>query len=159
MKKTLVYVYLTVLVGFIGWLGYKGVSKFQTKREIEGSQNSLESIYGKLGVQGGEISRQTMIVYFNSECEHCQYEVQEIQNNLNRFREVTLAFVSHEPQEQAKAFLTRHQLQDYYLASSRDQVLSAFTGGVPQLLIYKDNDLTQHFKGEVKMEAILASLE
>ena len=159
MKKILIYVYLILLVGFIGWLGYKGVSKFQAKEAVEESQNSLEAIFEKLGVQESEINLATMIVYFNSECEHCQYEIQEIQNNLEKFQDITLAFVSHEPPEQAHAFLTQHQLQDYYLSSNRDQVLSAFTGGVPQLLIYKDNELVRHFKGEVKIEAVLAVLK
>ena len=159
MKKILIYVYLIVLVGFMGWLGYKGVAKFRAKEEVEKSQNSLSAIFEKLGVPEAATEQLAMLVYFNSECEHCQYEIKEIQTNLDKFGDVRLALVSHEEPEQAVAFLAKHQLQDYYLSSSRDQVLSAFTGGVPQLLIYRDNELVRHFRGEVKMEAILKALD
>jgi len=159
MKKILIYVYLILLIGFIGWLGYKGVSKLLAKEEVEESQNSLSAIFKKLGVQEAATDQSTILVYFNSECEHCQYEIQEIQTHLHKFANVQLAFVSHEPPAQARAFLAQHDLQDYYLSSSRDQVLRAFMGGVPQLLIYRDGELVRHFRGEVKMETILETLE
>ncbi|MCP4458860.1 MAG: hypothetical protein GY816_12685 [Cytophagales bacterium] len=84
MKKLLVFVYLALLIGFLSWLGYKGVSKLQAKEEISDSQNTLISIFEKLGVQEEEADMEIILVYFNSEYEHCQFEIKEIQNNLDR---------------------------------------------------------------------------
>ena len=39
------------------------------------------------------------------------------------------------------------------------KITHTIMGGVPQIFIYKDGSLNKHFKGEVKIEAILEVLE
>lgn len=147
------------MASLITWLGVTSISSLKEREHREEIQNKLSSIFESLGIQNDLVDGAILLVYFNSECEHCQWEVREISENLARFENIKLAFVSHEPEEQARAFLTQHKLESFYLKVSADRVMSSFDGGVPQILIYKKGLLERHYRGEVRIEVILEVLD
>lgn len=158
MKKAIILIVALVILILIAWLGVSSVAKLKTKEEVKEVQNSLESIFSKLGIYALETNRTTLIIYFNSECEFCQWEVEEISKHFDEFENVQMAFVSHEPEDEAIQFLKSHNLDQFYLTSRTENVMSTFTGSVPQLFIYKQGKLVNQFKGEVKIELILEAL-
>lgn len=158
MKKKMILLIGLIIAGLITWLGFSSISSLKEKEGRQEIQKNLSSIFESFGIHDDSYDETVLLVYFNSECEYCQWEVREISENLERFENITLAFVSHEPEEQARAFLAKHNLEQSYLKVSADRVISSFDGGVPQIFIFKMGLLEKHFRGEVKIEGILKAL-
>lgn len=156
-RKAVIFGGASLLI-FMLWFGASTLKNLIKKERIMGIHNSLSLTLGELGTSQ-LINKPTVLFFFNSECEHCQWEVNEVSKNLDLFNNNSLLFVSFEPRDEAIEFLQKHQLSQYYLEASPDKVMSTFTGGVPQTFIYKNDNLVKHFKGEVKIEAILNALE
>jgi peroxiredoxin len=106
----------------------------------------------------------TVIVYFNTECEHCQYEVTQIVKHQKHFKDVNLYMLSAENIAQIKAFahkmgldkISNLEMGKITVKESFD--VFAFTS-IPDILIYNaSGELQKHFKGETKIEAILKYL-
>ena len=129
------------------------------KNDIQSKQSDLTEMLHQLGQTDMEVVRYTVLIFFNSECEYCQWEMQEISKNVNQFSQHQLLLASFEPENQVIAFLNQHSLAEFYIKSNSEKVMSAFTDGVPQTLIYRKEKLIRHFKGEVKIEAILENLK
>lgn len=157
-KKIVIIIIGAAIFIFILWFGASTMKNLIKKERIKGIQNSLSLTLNELGTSQ-LINKPTALFFFNSECEHCQWEVKEVSKNLDLFEGYHLLFVSFEPRIEAIDFLQKHQLSQYYLEAAPDKVMSTFNGGVPQTFIYKNDELVKHFKGEVKIEAILNTLE
>lgn len=143
----------------MGWMLFGSMQKLTKVEEIENRQNSLSALLNYIDF-GNYISEKTsIIIYFNSECEFCQTEMQQISNNLSQLENYQIILMSHEPKGSALSFLSEHKLSDYYLEIAPEKVMQMFTGGVPQTLIYKDDKLVKHFKGAVNIETILTEIE
>ena len=140
-------------------MGYISIKKLDKKQTIQERQSELSEMFDQLGQVDLPIKASTILIFFNSECEHCQWEMEEISNKIDEFSQYQLLLVSFEPEEEAIAFLSKQDLSTYYIKSTPDRVMTAFTGGVPQTLLYRDGKLIKHFKGEVKVDAILGVLE
>jgi peroxiredoxin len=51
-----------------------------------------------------------IITYFNPECGHCQLEAKDISDNLDKFKNAFLLFVSYQPMDQIKSFAQQFKL-------------------------------------------------
>jgi len=106
----------------------------------------------------------TAIIYFNSECEHCQYEIKAIKENIEQFANSNIVMVSGESREAILAFAKEYELSEYsnihVLEDKDDTFFSTFGSNmVPSIFIYgKNKMLIKHFKGETKISAILKYL-
>ncbi|MDE0470984.1 MAG: redoxin domain-containing protein [Ekhidna sp.] len=154
MKKKVIIIFGVLVVLAIAWMGYVSVKELNRKKAIEHAQNDLSQLLNQLGQSVDHIAPLTILVFFNSGCEHCQWEMQEINKHIDQFAKHQLLLVSFEPEQKAATFLNQYGLSDFYLKSTPERVMAAFTGGVPQTLIYRNGRLKKHFKGEVKIEAI-----
>jgi len=101
-----------------------------------------------------------LILYFNSECEHCQKEATQIHGDLYFFSDYQILMVSSESKESILAFKKKYQLDGPFIKFLQDQkfifedVFGATT--VPTSFIYnKDKLLIKRFYGEVKTSALL----
>ena len=159
MKKKIVAVFGVLLIFIIAWMGYTSVKKLDKKQTIRERQSDLSEMFNLLGQVDLPMRPSTILIFFNSECEHCQWEMQQISKNINQFSQHQLLLASFEQEQEAISFLDQHDLSKYYVKSTTEKVMAAFSGGVPQTLIYQNGKLTKHFKGEVKIEAILEALE
>lgn len=159
MKKKIIISTVCVLFILLALLGYFSIGKLNRKGKVAKNQEQLSKVYNLLGVSNFDTDKLTVLFYFNSECEHCQWEMTEISKHINSFRNYQLLLISFEPQAQAIQFLDKYNLSKFYLAVKSEKVMFVFTGGVPQTLIYKEGTLAKHFRGEVKIEAILEQLE
>ena len=147
------------MVLVVSWMGYTSVKKLDTKQTITKRQSDLSAMLSQLGQANLNESTSTILIFFNSECEYCQSEIKEIGKNIDQFNQHQLLLASFEREEEAVSFLYEYGLSNHYVKSTPDKVLGAFSGGVPQTLIYHQGKLTRHFKDEVKIEAILEALE
>lgn len=159
MKKKVIIILGVFFVLVVGCMGYISVKKLGRKKDIQNKQSDLALMLNQLGQTESDIKPSTILLFFNSECEHCQWEMEEISNKINEFDQHQLLLVSFEPEQEAIAFLKHYNLSNHYVRSSPEKVIASFSGGVPQTLIYKEGKLVKHFNGEVKIEAILDSIK
>jgi thiol-disulfide isomerase/thioredoxin len=109
-------------------------------------------------------NKPTVIVYFNTECEHCQYEATQIVKYQDKFKDINLYMLSAENIAQIKAFAHKmgldkiSNLEMGKITVKESFEVFAFTS-IPDILIYNaSGELQKHFKGETKIEAILKYL-
>ena len=121
--------------------------------------NSLSAMFRSLGIDAATPAGVSMLLYFNSECEHCQWEVKQLSENIDQFADVNLAMVSLEPTDSAYQFLKKHSLEQYFIETNPENIMKTFSGGVPQIFIYEEGELRKKFKGEVKIEVLLEAIE
>lgn len=159
MKKKIITFFGFMLILVLVLIGYTSVKSLEKNQIVQDKQSNLSKILNQLGQAESDLKPITILIFFNSECEHCQWEIEEISNKIGDFNQYQLLLVSFEPEQKAIAFLNRYDLTSYYVKSTPENVMASFSGGVPQTLIYKKGKLIKHFKGEVKTEAILAVFE
>lgn len=158
MKKNIIIILGLSLVGLVGWMVIAGVKSIQVKQNASEIQNSLSGSMKALEVSNYK-NEPTVLFFFNSECEHCQWEVKQVQEHISSLKKFQLFFVSFEPHDTARAFLNEYGLDHYLLHVPAEKLMTTFSGGVPQTFIYRNDLLVKHFKGEVKIEAVLELLE
>ena len=156
-RKIIALIGLLLLAG-VGTMLVLTVQRAQKEQGMSEQVQSLSALTQHLGVSlaGGE--EHTLIVVFNSTCEHCQWEISHLEENRAQLAKVRLMFLSWEPEMLARDYLAEHQLEDYYMAVDEDRLLTAFDGGYPQLYLYNGNELVESFTGEVKIELLLAAM-
>lgn len=171
MKKIIKFSILFLIISIVGYLSYKISTKLHYKSEV--AQNTKHLTQFSFPTTKGNIYTQeqlrdkdyTIFVYFNSECEHCQYEAKQISENLLEFQKAQLLFISFEPMDKIKTFALQYHLDGKekvtFLQDAKGDFSEKFdVNGIPYILIYNPNrDLVQKYKGEVKIEALLKHLK
>lgn len=160
-----------LVVAILAFLGYKVVSKISYKNEVAANMEELPQFSYK-GTQGSTFTKEdlkngkpTVIIYFNSECEYCQHESQDIEQNIKKLKQVQLLFVSTENMETIQNFARTYKLNIYdnihFLSDSQNTFANTFDAHtIPFILIYdKDKKLVKKIKGQTKVSTILAALD
>jgi len=155
MKKKIVLSIGFIVILFLCWMAYNSITKLNEKDEVELTQQVLGKVLAKLEREDIKIGSSSILIFFNSECEHCQWEMKHLEENLASLKEHQVLLISFEPEHEAIRFLKQHKLSRFYLKTSPENVMSSFIGGVPQTLLYKGGNLIKHFNGSVKIEAII----
>lgn len=109
-------------------------------------------------------NRKSVIVYFDSECDHCQYELDQIISNTEKFIKADVVLTSSESIRAIKQFVeTNYPVAPdniRFLKTNPDEASKTFGSlAVPQIFIYgADGVLMKKFNGETKIDAILQYL-
>jgi len=114
-----------------------------------------------------DTKRTKFILYFNSECDHCQKQAKWLKKGMLKnpapFRNLEMVFVSFEEMKMIEAFRDKYQFTQNNITFLQDSRLT-FTDkfGVstfPSILIYsKEGKLIKKFEGETKVEDFLPFL-
>ena len=105
------------------------------------------------------LAKPVVFILYNSTCEHCQYELSQINAEINSFNNIELVFLSSEPipaiKQSALPFEGNRNVN--FVKINPEDVFDNFgTVRYPTILIYGTNSrLIKEFKGETKVEAIL----
>lgn len=109
-------------------------------------------------------SKKMVIILFNSSCEHCQAEIEDIKNHIGSFQSTDVLLVSTETPAEIRSFAEQSGLiglPNFHFANIRfDDLYEQFgIASYPHIFIYDaDKNLIKEFKGETKVEAILEVL-
>lgn len=104
-----------------------------------------------------------MMLYFNPECDHCQMQIEEIVNHIDRFKNIHIVMATSQHFNKMKIFIERYRLADHknivmgfdpgfflmhfyqvrsmpFLAfyNKWKELISAFDGGLPVDKILKE---------------------
>lgn len=165
------------LVGFVllltaGWLIAHTFHTYREKKDAEEKVQTLQHCCfesqqgGPTCLDGFNPNQPTVIIYFNPECEHCQYEATEIGRQPDRFAKANMILITPDDSTQRiEAFADKYKLWQVdnlvILYDRKSQFRKYFgTSVFPSVFIYgKDKRLKKQFIGEVKMEAVLKIID
>ncbi len=149
-------------------LAYLTIEKISAKK-TKAHKVSILSVANFLNSDSTTVKISTdsnvVLIFFNPECEHCQYEARGIKENVNDFKNTELIFISSESIAAIQRFASQYNLENYpfvhFTKINREEIFDTFgTLSVPHIFIYdKDHKLIKEFKGETKVEAILKYLQ
>jgi len=154
----------------VSLLGYKIVSTINKKNKIQKSIAVLPdfkfySLENQPFTKDSLLPNQsTLFLFFNTTCEHCQYETEEILKNAGLLSKKNVLYISSQSIQEIKAFDSTYHLTSYpFIILLRDSTSNFYkifgTSIVPSSVIYNDKGmLVKTFKGEVKIDAIINSL-
>jgi thiol-disulfide isomerase/thioredoxin len=159
---------LIISVGVVSalYLVYQITTKIRSKKKIAGEISHLEGL--RLFTLDSALHEQTflhnnkrtLVVLFNSECDHCRSELDELDKNIDLFRTANVLIISAEPIRTIKTFLANYgfpkEANTYVCKMNAGDVLSSFgTISFPHLIVYdRDNSLIKTFSGETSIAEI-----
>lgn len=109
-------------------------------------------------------SKSTVFIYFNTGCEHCQYETEQILKNEKQLHHSQVLMISRQPARELMAFDTAHELSSYpFIRLLRDSANSFHetfgTAMVPSIFIYnREQKLVKKYLGETKIENLIQAV-
>lgn len=168
MKKKIVFSIVVLLVlGLGAWGGYYGYGEYQKKKLWEeGTRpfNTLTKIREVMNPVTGnptDFNKKTMVMLFNSECDHCQEAMGILSTHLDDLKDIQLWFISFEEERQALDYLMRKKMlshPDMQLFITTPEEAKSLFGALwmPQTFLYKGNQLKKGFLGPVKFEDSIA---
>lgn len=162
-KKALLTSLLTILFALALFMVYRIIETRMAKQEIQLRISSVpsRSIFFELDSTrfSFPVSKKLILVLFNSTCEHCQYELAQVKENIGFFKDNELVFLSAEPIAAIKQVSDTFGQQTnvrFVKVNPEDLYENFGTVRYPTILIYgTDGRLIKEFKGETKIEAIL----
>lgn len=162
-KKIIISIIVLAALGLGGWGGYWGYGEYKKKKAWEeGTRpfNTLTKIRAAMNPVTGDptdFNKKTMVMLFNSECDHCQAEMDILSKNLDALKDIQLWFISFEEENQALNFLLRKKMlnhPDMQLFITYPEDAKALFGALwlPQTFLYEDNQLKEGFLGPINFK-------
>lgn len=170
MKKYLKIVIPIVFIVVLGYLGFQIFSKIQYKNEVAEHIKTIpffnyENVNGKSFTREDlKLGAPTLFIYFNTECEFCIEETIMIYENIAKFANCQLVFISFEKKEIIKDFAKINKLDTYdnvhFLCDNQVTFATTFdVKSLPCLVLYdKNNNLIEKIKGQTKAETLIKKL-
>ena len=114
-------------------------------------------------VEVDELKGKNILILFQTECDHCQREAQEIRKHIEEFKDYNLYFISADQWPAIGKFAKDYDLANHanvYFAFTTVQNVLDYFGSIPSpsVYIYVDQRLVQKFNGEVPIEKILQAI-
>lgn len=157
-------------IGLLSIFAYHVVKKSMHKEEtIKGLQSipdfTLKSIDNMVYTNKDiEFGKATVFIYFNTDCDFCYHEIMSIKDLKEEIKDISLVYVSNEPQEIISTFADDAEIRSMnniiFLQDSTLSFASKFDVNIiPYTLIYdKNRKLIKRIKGQIKAETILKLL-
>lgn len=171
MKRFLKIIIPILIISLLGFMTYKVITKINHKKEVAEQIKTIppfsySTINGKKFTNKDlKDNTSTLFLYFNSECEHCQSEATQIQENIAKFKDSQLVFVSFEEKDKIVAFAKKYKLDHYdkisFLLDKQVTFSTTFdVNSLPTMILYNRNkELIKKIKGQTKVETILKKLK
>lgn len=106
----------------------------------------------------------SVLILFNTDCDHCQREAKSIHENLESFKEYTLQFIASDPEQSILQFAREYQLDNqpnirFGRAEGSDVYMNFGSIPTPAIYVYsKERKFIKSFLGETPVEQIIMSL-
>jgi thiol-disulfide isomerase/thioredoxin len=106
-------------------------------------------------------NRQTLLIFFSPECEHCKHQMQDILANADKFKDIEIVMATFQPFDEMKSFYNYYRISDHpNIRMGRDEkyFLPPYfkMQNLPYLALYsKKGQYITHFEGNQKVDTIL----
>jgi len=166
-NKVLLFFFLSLFFSLLFIIVNSIVTK---KREI----NSIQTLpYFEFQCLDGSINntlffnkgRNTLIIYFNSECYSCDYQTTILKNNMNLFSNFDIIFISQENIDAIASFSYKHNLLHdknvYFISDYKKNIANLLHINSYPYLFFYDSSLSLKYKhkGFISIERIMANIE
>jgi peroxiredoxin len=171
MKKKGKIIIITLVIASIAFLSSKIFIQIEMQKKIsenikklppfsfvqlDGSTCTNDNIKSNNGV--------VLIIYFDPDCDHCQYVTTQIVKNINAFSNSQIIMVTNADIISVKHFVTAYHLQGIknmiVLRDPRSDFYRIFGSAVtPSFFIYKNGIISKTIKGETKIENIINAIK
>jgi cytochrome oxidase Cu insertion factor (SCO1/SenC/PrrC family) len=167
MKKIIIFILIFCLIGITILLVIKTVNKINDKKQIDKYISCLPDLtiitpdLEVLKLYSLTNNKPIVLIAFNTSCDICHNEINDVIANIKRFKNVKIIMVSSEPMDSLISFQKKYELKKYaniFLGQVNDVLTEDKLGIeiIPQIFIYNsDKNLIKVFKGETKIDAIL----
>ena len=111
-----------------------------------------------------ELAGKNVLIFYRTECDHCQREAEDISKNLDAFTEYQLYFVTTDGHEASRKFASDYGLDNkgnvHFVQTSVNEILDQLGPiSTPSLYIYsEERRLVRHLDGETPIEEIIRHL-
>lgn len=171
MKKIIKMIIILIVFSISGYLGYYVVIKARDKNKIA---EKLERIpkFELSRLDGVNFSEKnlnenlaTIFIYYNSTCDFCQHEAENIVDNINEFNNVQFIFISAESKKNINEFAIKYKLNEISnitFLQDKEQVFAKKFGAnfIPYNIIYNEKGkLLKRQKGQLNVKGILKALQ
>lgn len=170
MKKNIKFIIPFLFIVVLGFVVYKIADKINHKKEVAENIKqipnfSYEKNNGTL-FTNKDLKKEipVIFVYFNTECEFCNEEANMIKENIDKFKNTQILFISFEDKAIINSFASQHKLLEYdnvyFLCDSKTSFASTFdVNSLPCLVLYdKNQQLIEKIKGQIKAEVLIKKL-
>ena len=158
IRKIVIVIFLGI-IGTTLWMVSFIIHKYSSNKEFYLAQNELEKVYKLSNLDTWDITIPTAIIFFNSECEYCHSQLNDISKNIKLFTDFHLLLISYEPESEAIEFLEKRNLQMHYVHITPERLFNTFSKEIPQTLLYREGFLIKNIKGWVSSKTILDELK
>ena len=141
MKKIIKILIPFVLFFIIGFLLLKSHEKVKCRKQVEQQITNLPD-FNFLEINSNkqfskhllDTNKSVIFIYFNTECEHCRYELEQISSNINKFNNCQILIISIEEPEIVKTFVKKYNLlnqNNVIILYDKDLVFENIFGNCP----------------------------
>ncbi len=165
-----IFIISTILL-LIFLLIYKIVSTINKKEKNESAISTLPNFkfYNLLNLPFTNDSlitkKNSLLLFFNTACEHCQSETEHIIKNISSFKNTNVLLISSQVKKDILLFDSTYQISNYpllHLLHDNDSNFYKIFGTtlVPTAVIYStNNQFVKKISGEIKIETIISLLK
>lgn len=166
MKRKLAFIFLFIVLGAIGYLGFSIYDELQQKQAVkkriaELPKFSAVNLEGET-IQSHKLTGRTPLIltYFNTGCDFCRAEITSMRKHQGLQEKTDIYLVSDESSKVLRKFVSEFQLDSLQtiqvLQDTSRKVKELFgVKGVPSTFIYdRDGKLLKNFQGETKAEVL-----
>lgn len=171
MKRAIKIGVLLLVVGLLGWAGFsmkqtlaakeQRTQQIQQRPDLNAVHFVTKQLHNSTTMLNG---KPTVIILFDPDCEHCQYEAEQLSKRNAEFSNASVYLLTTQTPGRARAFARHYGLDTLAmmhvgtLSPEESRVVFGPTS-VPHLFIYgADGRLRKEFKGETKIESLLKYL-
>jgi peroxiredoxin len=171
LKKSILFIVILSVLSILFYLGYNILTKTKEKNAIAEQLQTIPE-FELLTLDQQPFTKanlkpnlNTIFIYFNSDCDFCHYEAQNISDNLDSFKNVQFVFVCTESIEVIQNFSKQYNFYNQqnitFLYDNNSLFSSQFDAtSIPYVLIYdKNQELIKKHKGQLNVKGILRALQ
>lgn len=170
MNKKIKIVFGFTLVAAFSVIVYLLAQKIKQKNEAQLNVKKLPAFefttLEQTSFSNKDLKKGSLVfIFFSTECDYCHYEARELKKNIDKFSDTQVCMVCSDEKSKVEDFVKVYDLDKYpqikVVLDPQHKSFNYFSvSSVPVVYIYnKEAALVKEYKGEVKMEAILASIK
>lgn len=170
-KKIIIFLLLIISAG-IALLLTVQVGDFHAKAKLKEGRSNTFPVISLLSLQQtafntrplADVPVYKLVVIVDPECDHCDFEMDEIVRNAGKFKDAYVLFISPKPVAELQKFA--HKIKNTGFSNinifslRHEDLFRHFNGNpFPDIYLYgKDNKLIKNFWGETPSGLILAEM-
>ena len=172
MQKKVAILILTMLVAGASSLMIAQLYKYNARAKLNRKKGDNFPVTTLLSLQQTQFSTRLLadspvfklIVLFDPDCDHCDFEMDEIIRNSDKFRNTSILFISHKPVRELQQIKAKIENPDFpnikAFSLPYGDLIKLFDCKVfPEIYLYgKNNKLIKSFYGITTASVILSEL-